>query len=158
MTLSEFEELRQKPLEEYEEYFDKHAWHTVEICSVKFLCIKLTQKKAGLRDKSIYVLSDGKKMAFLDDKERYELKRQEYLWNSFTKLTPEDRTSLRDYLSILEEKEEIEEALRNEVGKKRDQMYAMRSAPSLLADRHKPEDIGEKTGINPVLSRNPDVF
>lgn len=117
MTLKEFEEGKAgKSQDEFGEWFDRAAWFSVGIGGIEMPCIKLTSRKVGLRDGSVYVKDREKELRRLNDSEKRSLLYRNGMMQVYDKLEVMDRLSIQEYLELLKRKSELERAMKARAG------------------------------------------
>ena len=113
MTLKEFEEEKSgKSVEDFQKWFDELSWYAVDIGGIEQPCIKLTSRKVGLRDGSVYVNDKDKEIRRLEDDEKRSLRYRYEMLKAYDEIEIMDRFSIREYLDLLKRKSEMERELK----------------------------------------------
>ena len=124
MTLKEFNDVKSgKSKDAYIEWFDECPWYAVDIGGIEQPCIKITSRKVGLRDGSVYMNDKDKKIRRVEEGERTYLKERYRLLKIYDEVDIFEKVAIRDYIRILQRKIDMENEIKRRSELPRDSVY-----------------------------------
>ena len=109
MSLKDFQNLKSsKTPEEFKEWFDNTAGWYIDVYGQKIICAKVAKRKAFLRNGMLVEADSDDEIRLVDREEWNTIKNENWMWEKYTQLGPENRYNINHLIKLSWEEEEKE--------------------------------------------------